>query len=50
MRIDEPLRAGVVEVRQRALPERLRCVLVAGDRPLTRPYRTEYAFKMRYVA
>ena len=32
--IDEPLGAGVVEVRQRALPERLCRVLVAGNRPL----------------
>ena len=32
--IGEPLRAGVVEVRQRALFERLRRVLVAGKWPL----------------
>ena len=31
MRIDEPLRAGVVEVRQRALPERLRSLLIARN-------------------
>ena len=34
VRIGEPLRAGVVEVRQRALLQRFRCVLVAGNRPL----------------
>ena len=34
VRIGEPLRPGVVEVRQRALLERLRRVLVAGNRPL----------------
>ena len=32
VRVGEPLRAGVVEVRQRALPERLRGVLVVGNR------------------
>ena len=32
--VGEPLRAGVVEVRQRAFLERLRRVLVAGDRAL----------------
>ena len=34
VRIGEPLRPGVVEIRQRALLERLRRVLVAGNRPL----------------
>ena len=34
VRIGEPLRAGVVEVRQRALLERLGRVLVARNRPL----------------
>ena len=34
MCIGEPLGAGVVEVRQRALLERLRRILVVGNRPL----------------
>ena len=37
MSVGEPLRAGVVEVRQRPFPERLRSALVAWDRALRVP-------------